>query len=119
MRYHDALGFAAEDVVGADRFVTGQPTGATAVTVTGYPGSRETPISCTSRPVARSRTQQRIACPGFTSGTSGSPWVDGDGEVVGVLGGYEEGGATADVSYSVVFGAKAAALYRRAASVAK
>lgn len=38
-----------------------------------------------------------------------------DGQVVGVLGGHEGGGATADVSYSVVFRAEAAALYREAA----
>ena len=40
--------------------------------------------------------------------------MNGDGQVVGVLGGHEQGGATADVSYSVVLGAEAAALYRRA-----
>jgi hypothetical protein len=34
---------------------------------------------------------------------------------VGVLGGHDEGGVTADVSYSVVFGAEAAELYRDAA----
>jgi V8-like Glu-specific endopeptidase len=104
-----------EDVVGGNRFVAGMATGATAVTVTGYPDSRETPVSCTNRPALHSRTQQRIACPDFSGGTSGSPWVNGDGDVVGVLGGHEEGGATADVSYSVVFGAEAAGLYREAA----
>ncbi|GCB48019.1 trypsin-like peptidase domain-containing protein [Streptomyces sp. NL15-2K] len=108
-------GERVEDVVGGNRFVTGTATGATAVTVTGYPDSREVPVSCTNKPAAHSRTQQRIECPGFTGGTSGSPWVDGDGKVVGILGGHEEGGATADVSYSVVLGGEAAALYRTAA----
>jgi V8-like Glu-specific endopeptidase len=103
-----------EDVVGGNRFVVGMATGATAVTVTGYPDSRETPVSCTNRPALHSRTQQRIDCPDFSGGTSGSPWVNGDGDVVGVLGGHEDGGATADVSYSVVFGAEAAGLYREA-----
>ncbi|MET8078858.1 trypsin-like peptidase domain-containing protein [Streptomyces sp. NPDC005303] len=103
-----------QDVVGGNRFVTGSATGATAVTVTGYPSSRDVPISCTNRPTAHSRTQQRIDCPKFIGGTSGSPWVNGDGQVVGVLGGHEQGGATADVSYSVVLGAEAAALYRDA-----
>ncbi|QUC62886.1 trypsin-like peptidase domain-containing protein [Streptomyces sp. A2-16] len=101
-----------QDVVGANLFATGTATGATAVTVTGYPSSRDVPISCTNKPTAHSRTQQRIECPGFTGGTSGSPWVNGDGRVVGVLGGHEQGGVTADVSYSVVLGAEAAALYR-------
>lgn len=105
-----------EDVVGANRFVTGVATGATAVTVTGYPSARDVPISCTNKPVAHSRTQQRIDCPDFTGGTSGSPWVNGDGQVVGVLGGHEEGGATADISYSVVLGAEARSLYRDASN---
>lgn len=46
-----------------DRFVTGTATGATGVTVTGFGG-----------------------------GTSGSPWGNGDGQVVGVLGGHDRGG---------------------------
>ncbi|MFE9173525.1 trypsin-like serine peptidase [Streptomyces kebangsaanensis] len=105
-----------EDVVGANRFVTGAETGATAVTVTGYPDEREAPVSCTDRPHAHSRGQQRVDCPEFTGGTSGSPWVDGDRQVVGVLGGHEQGGTTADTSYSVVFGAAAAELYEDAAA---
>ncbi|MFF1548791.1 trypsin-like serine peptidase [Streptomyces sp. NPDC058291] len=100
-----------EDVVGGNRFVTGTATGATAVTVTGYPNTAEAPVRCTNRPTAHNPTQQRIACPGLTGGTSGSPWVNGDGQVVGVLGGHEQGGATDDVSYSVVLGAEAAHLY--------
>lgn len=104
-----------EDVVGGNRFTPGTATGATAVSVTGYPNSREVPVRCTDKPVAHSRTQQRIDCPDFSGGTSGSPWVNGDGQVVGVLGGHEEGGATDDISYSVVLGHEAAALYRRAA----
>jgi hypothetical protein len=96
--------------------VTRTDVGASVVTVSGYPGSRETPLTCTNRPRSYSRTQQRIDCPGLSGGTSGSPWVNGFGEVVGVLGGHEQGGATDDISYSVVLGAEAAALYRRAAS---
>ncbi|MFG2941643.1 trypsin-like serine peptidase [Streptomyces sp. NPDC048282] len=107
-------GRRVESVTGANRFATGVATGATAVTVTGYPNSREVPISCTNRPLAHSATQQRIDCPEFTGGTSGSPWVNGDHEVVGVLGGHEQGGSTADTSYSVVLGTEAAELYKDA-----
>ncbi|MDT0463448.1 trypsin-like serine peptidase [Streptomyces gibsoniae] len=107
-------GVDVEDIVGSNRFVTGRQTGATAVTVTGYPDSRETPITCVNKPTAHSATQQRIDCPGFSGGTSGSPWVNGDGEVVGVLGGHEQGGTTPDVSYSVVLRDEAANLYRTA-----
>jgi hypothetical protein len=103
-----------EDVVGAHRFATGMATGATAVTVLGYPDVRETPISCTNKPTPHSSTQQRIDCPEFTSGTSGSPWINGDNQIVGVLGGHEQGGSTDDVSYSVVLGREAAELYRDA-----
>ncbi|MFF7976582.1 trypsin-like peptidase domain-containing protein [Streptomyces sp. NPDC007905] len=113
--YVDELGGKRiEDVVGGNRFATGTATGATAVTVTGYPDSRKVPISCTNKPVRHSRTQQRIDCPEFTGGTSGSPWVNGDRQVVGVLGGHEKGGSTADTSYSVVLGAEAAELYKDA-----
>ncbi|MCG0068533.1 trypsin-like peptidase domain-containing protein [Streptomyces tricolor] len=103
-----------EDVVGANRFTPGTETGATAVTVTGYPDSHDTPITCTNRPAPHSRTQQRIDCPDFTGGTSGSPWVNGDHQVVGVLGGHDQGGTTPDTSYSVVLGEEAAELYREA-----
>ncbi|MGW3512681.1 trypsin-like serine peptidase [Streptomyces sp. NPDC000994] len=109
-------GKGVEDVVGANRFVTGASTGAAAVTVTGYPNSREVPISCTNRPRAHSGTQQRIDCPKFTGGTSGSPWVNRGQEVVGVIGGHEAGGSTADTSYSVVLGATAAELYKDASA---
>lgn len=104
-----------EDVVGANVFVSGRATGVSDVVVTGYPNVLDVAVSCTNRPTVHSSTQQRIECPDFTDGTSGSPWVDGEGEVVGVLGGFEQGGSTDDVSYSAVLGGAAAALYREAA----
>ncbi|MFF9377247.1 trypsin-like serine peptidase [Streptomyces griseoluteus] len=107
-------GRQVEDVVGGNRFATGTAAGASAVTLFGLPDARETPVMCTDRPVARGLTQQRVHCPGFTGGTSGSPWLNGSGQVVGVLGGHQRGGSTADVSYSVVLGRAAAALYRTA-----
>ncbi|MFF2368189.1 trypsin-like serine peptidase [Streptomyces sp. NPDC058122] len=109
-------GEGVEDVVGgANAFAAHRATGATAVTVTGYPGSVDTPITCTDKPTAESRTQQRVACPAFAGGTSGSPWVNGDGAVVGVIGGHEQGGDTDDVSYSPVFGTEVEDLYHVAA----
>ncbi|MFJ8633737.1 trypsin-like serine peptidase [Streptomyces sp. NPDC093568] len=109
-------GKGVEDAVGGNRFAADTAVGAaTPVTVTAYPNSLDAPVSCTDKPRPHHRTQQRVHCPGFGGGTSGSPWVNGDGQVVGVLGGDEDGGATADVSYSVVFGAEAAALYRASA----
>ncbi len=93
------------------------------VTVTGYPETADTPITCTNGISAYGDSQLRIQCSGFTGGTSGSPWVtgtgagrQGPGTVIGVIGGHEEGGDTPDVSYSVVFGPGVQALYDRAVS---
>ncbi|GAA3228636.1 hypothetical protein GCM10020256_41010 [Streptomyces thermocoprophilus] len=110
----DEEGQEVEDVVGALRFTPGTATGATAVTVTGYPADRDTPVTCTAHPRPHGPTQQSVTCPAFSAGTSGSPWVSGDGRVVGVIGGYEQGGDTDDVSYSVVLGKEAARLYATA-----
>ncbi|WP_405955898.1 trypsin-like serine peptidase [Streptomyces phaeochromogenes] len=111
-------GEEVEDVVGGNRLVAGRgrsPVGR-AVTVVGYPKARETPVWCTNLSTAYGDSQQRIECPGYTGGTSGSPWIDARGRVVGVLGGFQQGGSTDDVSYSVVLGDEAAALYGEATS---
>jgi hypothetical protein len=105
-------GRAVEDAVGANPLGGGFPRGP--VTVVGHPAARETPLACTARPAALGTAQQRVECPDFTGGTSGGPWLDRAGKVVGVIGGHEEGGATADVSYSVVVGAAGRALYKDA-----
>ncbi|MDH6110423.1 V8-like Glu-specific endopeptidase [Kitasatospora sp. MAP12-15] len=92
------------------------------VTVTGYPFTREEPITCSTRTTAQSSTQERFDCGAFSDGTSGSPWLTdvdpatGLGTVVGVIGGYQAGGDTPDVSYSVSFDDRVSALYREAIS---
>lgn len=106
-------GARVEDAVGAAPLATGVAGGGT-VTLTGYPSDSDTPQSCTNRTAPYGDTQQRIECPAYSGGTSGSPWEAPDGSVVGVIGGYEQGGDDPDVSYSVVFGRTAAALYRLA-----
>ncbi|MFE0255442.1 trypsin-like serine peptidase [Streptomyces sp. NPDC059010] len=110
----DQGGEGVEDVVGGNRLAVGAVPGGTAVTVTAYPNADEEPVSCTNKPHLRGRTQQAIACPGFAGGSSGSPWISGDEAVVGVLGGHDNGGTSANVSYSVVLGADAAELYHEA-----
>ncbi|MEV6547344.1 trypsin-like serine protease [Streptomyces sp. NPDC051597] len=132
-------GARVEDAVGAARLATTPPSDATAdatagttagttatpgtpatagaadtVTVTGYPSDSDSPLTCTNRTTRYGATQQRIECPGYSGGTSGSPWEAADGSVVGVIGGYEEGGEDPDVSYSIVFGPSTAALFRLA-----
>ncbi|WP_399088371.1 trypsin-like serine peptidase [Streptomyces sp. BBFR2] len=90
------------------------------VKITGYPSSRDTPISCQNRTTKYSSTQMRIQCDDFAGGTSGSPWLaDYDpksqtGTVIGVLGGHLGGGDEDDVSYASYFDDDIAALYRRA-----
>ena len=90
------------------------------VTVTGYPFDHEEPVTCATRTTAQSSTQQRFDCGGFSDGTSGSPWLTGvdpatgTGTVVGVIGGYQQGGDTPDTSYSVSFDDRVSALYAQA-----
>ncbi|BAJ28323.1 MULTISPECIES: trypsin-like peptidase domain-containing protein [Kitasatospora] len=106
-------GRQVEDAVGADALAAGLGPGLE-VTVTGYPNADDAPITCRARAAAYGPAQQRFDCAGFTNGTSGSPWITGAGQVVGVIGGYQEGGDTADTSYSVLFDAHVTELYRRA-----
>jgi V8-like Glu-specific endopeptidase len=86
------------------------------VTVTGYPGDGDRPVTCTGRASRHSATQMRFYCGGFTDGTSGGPWVTRTGEVIGVIGGYQTGGDTPSVSYSPCFGDRVKALYDTAAA---
>ncbi|GAA2137006.1 hypothetical protein GCM10009760_16970 [Kitasatospora kazusensis] len=90
------------------------------VRVTGYPSSGDVPITCANNTTQQSPTQLRIDCPDYTGGTSGSPWITAldpqthSGTVVGVIGGYQQGGDSPDVSYTCYFGDQVQALYDRA-----
>jgi V8-like Glu-specific endopeptidase len=90
------------------------------VHVTGYPNSADAPITCINWTSRLSDTQLRFECSGYTGGTSGSPWVtrfssrSRTGTIVGVIGGYQEGGTSPSVSYSVRFGPGIQQLYQRA-----
>ncbi|GIG61298.1 hypothetical protein Lfu02_56700 [Longispora fulva] len=102
-----------EDVAGALELGTGGPY-EQPVRMTAYPADLDHPISCDGRSERWSATQLTITCPGFTEGTSGGPWVTAAGTVVGLIGGYERGGYSDDVSYSPYLGPDVAALYQRA-----
>lgn len=98
-----------EDVVGADSLAVDQPY--TEMTdVIGYPSDTNQPITCTDTTTEFTSTQLQWDCGGYPGGTSGSPFLadvdpqTGYGTVVGVIGGYETGGDTPQVSYSVHFG---------------
>jgi hypothetical protein len=59
-------------------------------------------------------------CANYTDGTSGGPFLanvsarTGEGWVIGVIGGYQNGGDTPDVSYSPRFFSAILALYQTA-----
>ncbi|MET9603561.1 trypsin-like serine protease [Streptomyces sp. NPDC006512] len=107
-------GALIEDVVGGFP-VAGEQPDDVAVTVLGYPSTRETPLRCANATELLSATQRRIECPDLSGGTSGSPWL-ADGALAGVLGGYEGGGTVPEVSYSAVMGEGALELYREASA---
>jgi V8-like Glu-specific endopeptidase len=92
------------------------------VRVTGYPSTADAPITCINWTSQQSTTQLEFDCAGYSDGTSGSPWVtDYDprtrtGTIVGVIGGYEQGGDTPSVSYSTYLGPGIQQLYQQALS---
>lgn len=112
-------GVPIEDVTGAERLGTGSADPAL-VRVIGYPGDTEQPVSCVNWARHFSATQLEFDCDGYTDGTSGGPILadasgtSGHGTIVGVIGGYEQGGDTSDVSYAPAFGATVTALYHQA-----
>ena len=108
-----------EEVLGANQLGI-DPGYENQVRVTGYPASQDAPVTCTGPTSKQSESQLRFECDGFTGGTSGSPWVarfnlrTRTGTIVGVLGGYEEGGSTAAISYSSYLGPEVQRLYEQA-----
>lgn len=104
------------DQLGLDRGFTND------VTLTGYPDTSDAPQICSNTTSQEDSYQTRIACAGFPDGTSGGPWViDANpttklGTVVGVIGGYQLGGDSPDVSYSSYFDDDISSLYTTATS---
>jgi V8-like Glu-specific endopeptidase len=103
--------------------VTGAYTlGATAgsgqrVRVIGYPaGTTDDAIQCTTT-VYLTRGYPSFDCRGYVSGTSGAPWVRVTRratQIVGVIGGLNQGGCHDYTSYSSPLDVDARAAYRRA-----
>jgi V8-like Glu-specific endopeptidase len=57
----------------------------------------------------------RFNCQNYQDGTSGGPWITRDGAVMGVIGGYEQGGDSPNWSYSAIFNGATLAFYRSVA----
>jgi V8-like Glu-specific endopeptidase len=110
-----------EELTGAEILGIGQPP-TDIVQVTGYPDGMDQPVTCRNRASAFSSTQLEFDCDGYTDGTSGSPFLihgntaTGDSTVIGVIGGYQRGGGSPDISYAATFGENAQALYGIAVS---
>ena len=110
-----------QDVVGAEDIAfDARAVGVSAVAV-GYPWHGGRPVRCQSRLLRHSSSQLQFDCPGLPMGTSGGPLLagvdatgSGPGRVLGVIGGYQQGGDTDDISYSPYFGPAVEALYRSA-----
>ena len=88
------------------------------VTVTGYPaGSTNDPVTCTAD-VYLTRAYPTFSCLGYVSGTSGAPWLlitPRGTEVVGVIGGLNQGGCHDYTSYTSPLARKADLAYLHAA----
>jgi V8-like Glu-specific endopeptidase len=112
-------GLAVEEVTGAEQFAAGWQTPAL-VQVIGYPNGADQPVVCANWTKLVSSTQLEFDCGGYTTGTSGGPFladvsaVSGEGTIIGVIGGYEQGGYTPEVSYASAFGPAVSALYASA-----
>ena len=107
-----------------ERVTGGYPLGSTAVsgervTVIGYPaGTTNDPITCTAKTYFN-REFPSFDCAGYVGGTSGSPWLQATArgpEIVGVIGGLNDGGCTDITSSSPVIAGRAHAVYHRAAA---
>ena len=109
-----------EDVTGAEQLGIGAPATRELVEAIGYPNGTNQPITCQNWLKEPMTDQLEFDCGGYPDGTSGGPFLSkvdpatGQGTVIGVIGGYEQGGDTPQVSYSAVFGAHVATLYRTA-----
>ena len=95
-------------VVGANTLIT-NPGFHNLIRVIGYPSRSDRAVVCDSVTHRFGRFQLRFYCPGFYGGTSGSPFLRHyskrrrTGEIMGVIGGYQAGGAYSYLSYSAYF----------------
>ncbi len=100
-------GAPIEDITGAEELETGGLSKAH-VQVIGYPDGAAEPVECSNWTKIFSPTQLEFDCGGYPNGTSGGPFLanvsaaTGQGDVLGVIGGYEQGGLTTSVSYAAM-----------------
>ena len=109
-----------ESVTGAERFGAVPAAGTLGVQIA-YPYVDRHPVACRTPIRFLSPTQLRLDCAGYSGGSSGGPVLtdvdpgDGIGTLVGVIGGYQNGGHRPDVTYAAAFTPAIEQLYRQAA----
>jgi len=110
-----------QSLTGAETLMAHQPP--QTVQVIGYPDGGTEPITCTAPAGSFEGTSQFVFdCDDYTNGTSGGPFLTnvspatGDGWLIGLIGGYQQGGDSPDVSYSPRFSAAVQSLYQTAVS---
>jgi Trypsin-like peptidase domain len=69
----------------------------------GYPVFAGAPTVRSGAADRISPTQLELDAAGLYDGTSGGPWLRNGNQIIGVTGGYEQGGLTPDVSYASYF----------------
>ena len=93
--------------------------------VIGYPDASDEPVTCTNTARAYdpgTLHQIKWWCGGYTDGTSGGPFLvdvsskTGTGDVIGDIGGYQQGGDVAYISYSPQYRSGIRRLYETANS---
>lgn len=91
------------------------------VTVEGYSVAGGLKV-CTGKPTTiqvEHQQQLKFSCSGFLNGSSGGPFLTGVskksglGTIVGVVGGYQQGGNSPDVSYSSPLSSAVMSLYEK------
>lgn len=104
-----------EKAVGGGLRVSGSgPRPGETVTTTGYSaGLFDSPTTCT-RPTGTENGYATFTCDGFGFGTSGGPWVAHGNDLVGIIGGPQQGGCSSGVSYTPPFDSSLTDLLRRA-----
>jgi hypothetical protein len=105
---------------GTERLGRSSPVPAS-VTLEGYSLAGGLTV-CTRTPTTievRHQQQLKFSCDGFLNGASGGPFLtdiskqSGMGVIVGVVGGYQQGGDSADISYSSPFNGALMSLYHK------
>jgi V8-like Glu-specific endopeptidase len=114
-------GVTLQAVTGADRIAFGK-LGRLPVQVIGYPDSQDQPLICHGRTRVPMPHQLEFDCGSYTEGTSGGPFLlnaaagTGTETLVGVIGGYQQGGDLPQISYAAEFGPNVKRLYETAVS---